>query len=224
MSKYIGLHQKFDLTHQFIQAAEAYSASHRFQKIQIGSGSNILEGWLNTDVVPAPNVFFLDTTKRFPIDEKTFDYIYSEHHIEHLTYQEGVGMTREAYRILKPGGKMRIATPNLAVLLSLYEPSNSQQQEHYMEFITNKFIPYAKVSKPIFVINNAFHNWGHRFLYDRETLQMIMEEVGFVDIIVTKPGESSDEQLCRIEKHGRFIGDEEINCFETMVLEGKRPL
>ncbi len=87
----------------------------------------------------------------------------------------------------------------------------------------DNFLPGAHGSEAAFVINNAFHNWGHQFLYDRTTLQTAMKEVGFVDVTCVLPGESNDKQLHGIEKHGEFIGDEEMNCFETQVLEGRHP-
>lgn len=55
----------------------------------------------------------------------------------------------------------------------------------------------------------------------RAILQSAMEEAGFVDITDAVPGESDDEQLYGIEKHGEFIDHEEMNRFETQVLEGR---
>jgi hypothetical protein len=78
------------------------------------------------------------------------------------------------------------------------------------------------VYNAVFVINNAFRNWGHQFLYDRTLLKGMLEEVGFGDITSVRPGESEDKHLRGIETHGQFIGDEAMNQFETMVLEGIR--
>ncbi len=74
------------------------------------------------------------------------------------------------------------------------------------------------------MINNAFRDWGHQFIYDRATLQSAMEEVGFVDITRYAPGESDDEVLRGIESHGKAVGNADMNLFETMVLEAKRPI
>jgi predicted SAM-dependent methyltransferase len=54
---------------------------------------------------------FLDATTPFPFDCGTFDYIYCEHMIEHISWQKGQTMLRECHRVLKPRGVMRIATP-----------------------------------------------------------------------------------------------------------------
>ncbi len=184
-----------------------------------------MDDWFNTDIAPSsPCVFFLDSTKRFPFDDAVFHYIFSEHHIEHLTYAEGLCTLRECYRVLKPDGKIRIATPSLEVLIGLYTSAPIDPQKRYTEFITDAFLPEIRVYNPVFVINNAFRNWGHRFLYDRAILHDAMKEVGFVDIAPAVPGESNEEQLRGVERHGQFIGNEELSRFETMVLEARRPL
>jgi SAM-dependent methyltransferase len=216
---------RLEWSRSFPQARASYLASHPIRKLQLGTGTNVLEGWFNTDVAPAsPNVFFVDSTRPLPFDDVTFHYVMSEHHIEHLTHAEGLSALRECHRILKPGGTLRIATPDLKVLLGLYSTPLDDLQDRYVRFITDSFLAGAHKYSPVFVINSAFYNWGHRFLYDRATLQDSIEEAGFVDIITAVPGESDDEHLRGVEKHGEFIADEEMNRFETMVLEGRRPL
>ena len=225
MSSRTSLHSKLEWSRLLPRAIASYLASHQIRKLQLGTGANVLDGWFNTDAAPAgPNVFFVDTTRPFPFDDATFHYVMSEHHIEHLTYAEGLSALRECYRVLEPGGKLRIATPDLKVLLDLYSSPAGKLQDRYIRFITDSFFPQVHKYDPVLVINNAFYNWGHRFLYDRVTLQDSMEEAGFVDITTATAGESDDEHLRGVEQHGEFIADQEMNRFETMVLEGRRAL
>src|SRR5260221_172664 len=103
------------------QEFASYLETHPIHKLQLGAGSNVLDGWFNTDMLPVPpTIFFLDCTKRFPFADATFHYVFSEHHLEHLSYREGLSMLRECCRVLRPDGKIRIATPDLEVLLGLY--------------------------------------------------------------------------------------------------------
>ena len=52
---------------------------------------NIMNNWLNCDISPlSKDVIFTDVSKRFPFDDNFFDYIYSEHMIEHITFEEGL--------------------------------------------------------------------------------------------------------------------------------------
>ena len=223
MNRPTGLQQKLVWSRAFSEAITSYLEAHRVRKLQLGTGIDVLDGWFNTDVSPKEGVFFLDSTKPFPFADATFHYIFSEHHIEHLSYDQGLFTLHECYRVLQPGGKIRIATPDLGVLLNLYTAASSDLQQRYIRFIIDNFLPSVHESNAVFVINNAFHNWGHQFLYDSVTLKVALQEVGFVDIIHSSPGQSDDEQLRGIEKHGEFIDNEEMNQFETQVVEGRHP-
>jgi len=200
-------------------AIRSYMCSHTVKKLQLGAGGH-LDTWLCTDVAPAHRkVVYLNATRPFPFADSTFDYVFSEHMIEHISYEQGRAMLRECHRILKPRGTVRIAAPDLAVLLGLYSATLNPTQRRYIQWITDSYIGVGSY-EAVFVINNAFRNWGHQFLYDRKLLQMAMTEAGFVDIRCQAPGASGDASLQGIEAHGKNVGDEEMNAFETMVLEG----
>lgn len=204
---------------------KSYFKYHPVRKLQIGAGTYFLKGWLNTDINPGSReVIYMDATKQFPFEDSVFDYVFSEHQIEHLTYNDGLFMLQECYRILKPGGRIRIATLDLEVLIGLYSPEKSDIQQQYIQWINNKIFPEKGNYRVSFIINNAFRNWGHKFIYDLETLQGAMEEAGFVDITRYVSGESYDENLRGIESHGKDSGNEDMGKFETMVLEAIRPI
>lgn len=207
-----------------------YLKKHRIRKLQIGAGDNVLKGWLNADLLPkSEQVVFLDARRPFPMKDGVFDYVFSEHQIEHLHFKEALFMLREINRILRPNGKVRIATPDLATLIRIYSSlKRNPMKKKYVKWISdtgrNMFLPEAVGygNSECFVLNNAFRNWGHQFLYDRATLRAVMANAGFVEINSYLPGESDDEVFRNIESHGRAIGNEDVNRFETMVLEGRR--
>lgn len=207
------------------KAIKNYLSSHQVRKLQIGAGATTLEGWLNTDYIPRHRgVIYLDATKRFPFEDGSFEYIFSEHQIEHLTYKEGLSMLRECYRILKTGGRIRIATPDLETLIGLYSRDKSDLQQRYIKWFMDIHVPETCVCGEAFVINTAFLRFGHRFVYDRATLESAMEQVGFIDVTSYPSGESNDELLQGIESRDKAVGNEDMNRFETMVLEAKRPI
>jgi predicted SAM-dependent methyltransferase len=201
---------------------QQYLATHKIRKLHIGAGDGGLAGWLNTDIDPgADDVFFLDATKPFPFIEQTFDYVYSEHMIEHISREEAAFMLRECRRVLKPSGTVRIATPDLQVIAGLYAGNGDSDKHRYIKWVTDRLMKHASDYQPGFVINQAFYNWGHQFLYDGELLAKALRDAGFTDIQRRSMGFSEDEHLRGIESHGKFIEDDQIAAFETMVVEGK---
>jgi len=200
---------------------EIYLKSHQIRKLQLRARSNSLKGWLNTDYGRPHSCVFLDITKPFPIADSSFDYIFGEHMIEHISYHEGLFLFRECYRILREGGKIRIATPNLKTFINLYRPQNDLQQR-FIRWTTDTWLPEIKTYSPCFVINNVFRAWGHQFIYDYATLRNSMESAGFTDIISCVLGESSDDNLCELEGKKDKAYNLEMFRFETMILEGKK--
>jgi predicted SAM-dependent methyltransferase len=202
---------------------KAYLAGNQTRKLQIGAGFHALEGWLNTDLLPRGRQFvFMDATQPFPFPDDSFDYIFSEHIIEHVPYLAGRSLLQESFRVLRPGGCIRIATPDLQVLLGLNSPVHSESQSRYMKWVTTNFLPGIETALPIFVINNAFRNWGHQFLYDRQTLADLLAQSGFADITACESGQSADPVLAGIDSHGSYIAEQEMNRFESMILEAKK--
>jgi predicted SAM-dependent methyltransferase len=202
----------------------AYLESHSVRKLQIGSGATELRGWLNTDYerVAADRVF-LDATQPFPIPSQSFDYIFTEHMFEHIDFAQGGFMLEECLRVLKPGGRLRVATPNLQQLLKLFTEPMGPVESDYLRRATERYFPEPRVINACFFLNKFLQTWGHRFVYDPPTLRLAMERAGFRDIVQHAPGESSQPELCNLESHAREIG-EDFNRFETMVFEASRPV
>jgi len=202
---------------------DRYLKEHPVPKLHLGAGRNLLPGWLNTDFEPRQKgVVYVDALDPLPLADGSFRYVFSEHLIEHLDFRAGQRFLRECHRVLAPGGCIRIATPDLKALFGLLAPGLLPMQDRYAKWIIDNFIPYAFRYEPSFVINNAMRNYGHKFLYDEETLVRALEAAGFVSVTRCQPGESADPFLHGIECHGRDIHDEEINRFETMVFEASR--
>jgi predicted SAM-dependent methyltransferase len=178
----------------------------------------LLPGWLNTDLYPkAFGCVTLDATKPFPFQPGSFDYIFSEHQMEHIAYSDAANMLRESHRILRPGGKLRIALPCVDRLVALFTSSPSDSQQKYAAVRTEECYPGTKRPNPCFAINAAFMNWGHRFLYDRETLKSLLTEIGYTDIQFFEAGQSDDTNFAGIE-----MRTSETDLYETMVVQAAR--
>jgi predicted SAM-dependent methyltransferase len=203
---------------------QAYFAANPVRKLHIGASNSLLPGWLNTDfILEHSTVVYLDATQPFPFADDTFEYILSEHMIEHIDYAAGEAMLRECFRVLKPGGKIRLSTPDLRMIAGLCAPERTEAQNKYVDFILGRVLPGVKECKAVFVVNNAFRAWGHQFLYDPQTLRHAVGSHGFEDLRDYKSGASDDPNLRGLEAHGKTLQNEEINQFETIVVEATKP-
>ena len=186
-------------------------------KLHLGCGITVLHGWINTDLYPQSNdIIYLDVTDPpYPVIDEDIDYIFQEHLIEHLTYEQGSVMLNECYRIMKPNGKIRISTPDLQFLIDLY----SQESKLHKEYINwaSKDLPY---NTNTFVINNYVRAWGHKFIYDKKTLHLLLKNTGFIDITEHKLNESNDKEFRNLENESKYPPN--FLQLETFTLEAKK--
>ena len=192
--------------------------------LHIGCGPNIIDGWYNTDLFPESNeVTFLDASRPFNFKDETFRFIFSEHLFEHLSYYSGYKMLNECYRVLKPGGVIRIT---LNFLFNLFHGNDSEDNEEYINWWLNKFDRSGakndiKGSKACFVINGFYRLWGHKMIYDEDTLIEMLKNAGFKDVKIVPNNDSEYPELKNINRHGRIIGEKNNN-MESTTFEGKK--
>ena len=198
-----------------------YLANSPVKKLQLGTGDTVvMPGWLGSDISPLfKETMHLDATKPFPFPDATFDYVYSEHMIEHIPWRDGLRMLKECRRVLKPAGVLRIATPDLVVMAGLLT-DHREIARRYVEWLQDFALRGSvPIRSTAFAINIAFHSFGHKFLYDAETLELTMRVAGFNATRRYAPGQSDDPHLAGIEAHGVNVGAREMGDFETMVIE-----
>lgn len=209
---------------------DKYIQTHSIRKLHVGSGGSYLDTWLNTDLITDNRrIVSLDVSKTFPIPSDSFDYIYSEHLFEHLTFPQQVNYLRQSYRILKAGGKIRTATPDFDFLVKLAGSSKSDFEREYLRWNFKTFIrdiPEQVVKEDdinVYVINNYFRDWGHQLIHNKSTLSDLLSYCGFHVLGTEEVGKSPDPVLAGLEQHGAMI-TEAYNGYETMIIEAiKRP-
>ena len=141
------------------------------RKLNIGSGAQVLNDWFNVDLHPFySGQYFMDVTVRFPFPENAFDFIRSEHMIEHVHYLDAMEMLLECHRVIRAGGFIRIATPDLRKLAQLYNTPLSEQQRAYVHAVFERWRDDYESSEVGVVINNIF-SFQHQFIYDAGTLE-----------------------------------------------------
>lgn len=113
-------------------------------KLNLGCGHDRLDGWVNVDSHTAADV---DADMlALPFDNDAADEIYCSHALEHLSFYEAPRALREMLRVLRPGGKLRVAVPNLDFVAAVWLHGSDRDyarqimfgnQEHPGEFHRN---------------------------------------------------------------------------------------
>ena len=199
-------------------------------KLHLGCGNRLLDGWLNTDLHPrSAQVARLDATRRFPFADSVFAFAYSEHLIEHVSFGEGAALLRECFRVLAPGGRIRVATPDLRFLTALHRSDLSPLQERYRAWAVAEMPGMPEGggggggadTGSGFVINTFVRAWGHRVIYDEPMLRRALENAGFVGVTECGLNESSEAALRGLANEQRL--PDGFLRLETLTLEGTKP-
>ena len=187
-------------------------------RLQLGGGPNLLEGWLNSDLIHGE--IFLNVTRRFPLPDSSMAYVYTEHMIEHVTEPEGLHVIREAHRVLRPAGVLRLTTPDLRKVITIYEDDNrSVSLEEYLGFL-NETLPNYPHPRAAQMLNTYMRAWGHQFVYDEEDLTAKLHgRRGSPTSRASNPAQSEHEALRGLESHEPSWA----NAAEAMCLEAIRP-
>ena len=147
-------------------------------KLHLGCGTVHLPGWVNIDLasrareLDTPPDLNLDVRVPLPFPDGSTRLIYHEHLIEHLTIDEGQRCLRDWFRLLQPGGVLRIATPDLEYLVERYRSGWHDQAWLALP-------EYAFIQTRAEMLNVALRWWDHRYLYDGEELERRLREAGF---------------------------------------------
>ena len=198
--------------------AQRYLAETAAPKLHIGCGYHPLAGWLNTDLIPRSDaVMRLDAARPFPFPSHTFAYAHSEHLIGSLSLPDAAHMLRECWRVLAPGGKMRISTPDLAFLIDLYGPARSPLQERYIAW-AGAGLPRREIG---FIINHFMRAWGHQYVYDEPVLREFLAAAGFTGVVKCGLQQSDDPALRNLENAARL--PDGFLRLESLILEAAKP-
>ena len=89
--------------------------------VNIGCGKVAHADWLNLDLAPQHALAVAcDLRRGLPLAADTCDATYSSHVLEHLSAAEANPFIAEQYRVLMPGGVIRVVVPDLESICCLY--------------------------------------------------------------------------------------------------------
>jgi predicted SAM-dependent methyltransferase len=109
--------------------------------LNLGCGSHFNLRWVNVDFLKTgDDVIAHNLLKGVPFDDNSFEVVYHSHVLEHFQKNDAPKFIAECYRVLKPGGTIRIAVPDLEQIVNNYnrllamgkaDPGNEKIRDDY---------------------------------------------------------------------------------------------
>lgn len=94
-------------------------------RLDLGCGKKVKEGFIGVDSIDFGQPYIMDLrTTPWPWESNSIDEVRSSHFVEHLTGNERILFFNELYRVMKPGAKAEIITPNWAHACAYGDPTH----------------------------------------------------------------------------------------------------
>lgn len=199
--------------------------------VQFGCGYSAPEGWLNFDssptlrleklpivgklvrknVEPFPsNVMIGDIVKGLPVPNSSADGVYASHILEHLTKVDFQLALQNTYKILKGGGIFRLIVPDLEARARGYvdrlNAGSTDANDWFM--VTSHLGLSSRPKNAVAKVSRVFGGSLHLWMWDFQSLQRQLEEVGFVRVRRCALGDSGDSMFDRVENPKRFYDED----------------
>ena len=144
--------------------------------LNVGCGQYPAKGFVNLDWHWSPGVDVCwDLRKPYPFPADRFTGIYCEHCIDGLPHKWFVPNLRELYRVLKPGGTLRIIYCDSELYVDAYVKWRAERTP-------TPFMQDRGHRTGMQALDWVYHHATHQTLIDFETLDMHLRETGFSQV------------------------------------------
>lgn len=145
----------------------------------------------NIEWIKKNKIFFADATKKIPLKDNSVECVYTSHMVEHLSRSGVILFLKEAHRVLKEDGILRISIPDLRIFTNNYlseGDANKFMEQLFVEAPPNTNL---KEKLKLFFIGYRHHQW----MYDGKSLSLLIQNLGFRNVKVCKKGETSIKNI-----------------------------
>lgn len=144
------------------------------RRLHWGCGSKATAGWINADILNGRDVdICCDILDGLPLEDNSVDYAVGIHALSEIAYSNIVPVLTELRRVIKDGGVLRLALPDMEKALAAYQSGN---KEYFL-------IPDKEVSSPggKLIVHLLWYG-GNRTLFLTDFMGELMLKAGFKSI------------------------------------------
>lgn len=143
-------------------------------RLNWGCGEVGEPGWINSDIKAGPGIDLpADILEGLPLDDNSIDYVVSIHALPELPYEMQVPTLVELRRVLKRGGTLRLALPDLEKGVNAYRRGDRDYfliPDEDMESLGGKLITQL-----------VWYGYS-RTLFVSEFIEELLRKAGFAEV------------------------------------------
>lgn len=128
----------------------------------------------------ASRMVYADARRRLPFGDSTVEIVYSSHFLEHIRRQDASRFVTQCHRVLRPGGLLRLAVPDLRKLAVAYvgrEAGRGVDADRFLEALMLN----SPARQPLLrrVLDAVLDRHEHLWMYDAPSLVSLCRQAGF---------------------------------------------
>jgi SAM-dependent methyltransferase len=176
-------------------------------RLNWGCGGDPRPGWINSDVKDEPGVDLVcDIRDGLPLESESVDYAVAIHALPEVAYDDLIPVLTELGRVLKPGGVLRVAVPDLEKGVAAYQRG---ERDYFL-------VPddeWQDVGSKL-VVQLIWYGYS-RTLFVRGFVEELLVKAGFTDVRHLRYGEtaSSHAEIVDLDNRER----------ESLFIEASQP-
>jgi len=116
-------------------------------------------------IIKKNKLHFYDLRKGIPLLTGSIDVLYTSHFLEHINKNDAKNFIKECYRVLKPGGLLRVVVPDLDMAFKMYKEGKAEE-----------------MLDSFFYTSDIYDFHMHKYNYNFKTLGILLKNAGFSDI------------------------------------------
>ncbi len=157
------------------------------EKLYVGCGPDVREGFIHCDIRPMPHVDCVCKAWEVSGHFSEVEHIYSRHMLEHLTRDEAMLTLKDWYSALAVNASVRIIVPNMDFhcrqwLEAEWNDEAFSRKRSDASYSTAGFWGWQSECDPRQVDYNAVYWDVHKSGYNQKSMSFLLAKVGFSKI------------------------------------------